>query len=262
MDTPISITDLSAEQWRALNSATQYPSIPTYHCLGERGRLTEERNVTFDADVEVTEKIDGTNTRIVVPHPSFGRPVIGSRTELLHYLGDLIANPAQGIVETVRDIALRMEFNLRAAHETLMVVFGEVFGGRASSGSKNYSTTGTTGFRIFDIAIVSLDLLDWDIERVAGWRDNGGQMFLHTDQLTDFAEPFGYDLVPRVAGDPPPSGIAETAAWLTAVIEKTHVALDDSGQGRPEGVVVRTPDRSRIAKIRFEDYQRTLQGRR
>ena len=27
---------------RALNSATKYPSIPTYHVMGDRGRLQEE----------------------------------------------------------------------------------------------------------------------------------------------------------------------------------------------------------------------------
>ena len=38
--------------------------------------------------------------------------------------------------------------------------------------------------------------------------------------------------------------------------------LDAEANGVPEGVVVRSPDRSRIAKIRREDYERTLKWRR
>jgi hypothetical protein len=34
------------------------------------------------------------------------------------------------------------------------------------------------------------------------------------------------------------------------------------GLGKAEGVVVRTPDRSVIAKLRFEDYDRTLRARK
>jgi hypothetical protein len=38
--------------------------------------------------------------------------------------------------------------------------------------------------------------------------------------------------------------------------------LDDEANGIPEGVVVRNPDRSRIAKLRREDYERTLKRRK
>jgi metallo-beta-lactamase class B len=37
--------------------------------------------------------------------------------------------------------------------------------------------------------------------------------------------------------------------------------LDDEAAGVPEGMVVRSPDRSRIAKLRREDYERTLRRR-
>jgi len=40
------------------------------------------------------------------------------------------------------------------------------------------------------------------------------------------------------------------------MIPATLVALDSAAGGNPEGLVMRTVDRSRIAKIRFEDYQR------
>ena len=60
----------------AINSATQYPSIETYHKLAS-GRLTEELNFTFEGNVILTEKINGTNGRaILMPDGDF---FIGSR---------------------------------------------------------------------------------------------------------------------------------------------------------------------------------------
>jgi hypothetical protein len=38
--------------------------------------------------------------------------------------------------------------------------------------------------------------------------------------------------------------------------------LDEEANGIPEGIVVRSPDRSRIAKLRREDYERTLKRRK
>ncbi len=63
-----------------LNSMTKYPSIPTYHALGDKGALLEQ-TVSFDGEIILTEKIDGTNSRIVLlPDGNF---VLGSREELL-----------------------------------------------------------------------------------------------------------------------------------------------------------------------------------
>lgn len=254
------IHGFSAEQLQKLNSATQYPSILTYHALGERGRLTEERTADFSTvdpnDVEVTEKIDGTNARIIVLPSRMGGPLIGSRTELLHYLGDVIANPAQGIVDATVDAAHRAA-RLLPELDDLVVVFGEVYGGKTSSGAKNYSTTGSVGFRIFDVATVPLGVLGWERDRIASWRDSGGQDFVRSDVLAQVAEDCDLLLVSLLTIGTPPASVDDTHGWLTAALTETFAALDDSGQGRPEGVVVRTADRSLIAKIRFEDYERT-----
>ena len=80
----------------ALNSLTKYPSIPTLHALGEKGRLTETLNVDFSGDdVYATEKIDGTNARIIMLGDEY---IIGSRENLLTHSDDLLFDPAQGIV--------------------------------------------------------------------------------------------------------------------------------------------------------------------
>lgn len=252
---------MNAETLRRLNSATQYPSILTYHALGERGRLTEQRTADFTSldldDVEVTEKIDGTNARVIIPPAGCGNPLIGSRTELLHHIGDVIANPAQGIVDTIRPW-----FDTLAgfADPTCWnVVFGEVYGGRTSSRAKNYTTVSTeTGFRIFDIATIPNDVLGWERDKIAAWRDGAGQDFARTDVLAQAADDLNLALVPLLvnAGTPPVS-VTDTHDWLARTISTTCAALSDTAKGRAEGVVVRTADRSQIVKIRCEDYERT-----
>jgi hypothetical protein len=67
--------------------------------------------------------------------------------------------------------------------------------------------------------------------------------------------------VPRIEVSAPPRGLAETAAWLAATVTRSLATLSPEARGRPEGVVVRTHGRERIAKIRFEDYERTLRAR-
>ena len=46
-----------------LNSMTKYPSILTYHNLGDKGILQETVQIPFEGRVIGTEKVDGTNTR-------------------------------------------------------------------------------------------------------------------------------------------------------------------------------------------------------
>ena len=61
---------LNPEILRKVNSATKYPSILTYHNLGNKGNviegLTEGRSFPNDSLLYVTEKIDGTNSRAVM----------------------------------------------------------------------------------------------------------------------------------------------------------------------------------------------------
>ncbi|MCK9458745.1 MAG: RNA ligase family protein [Proteobacteria bacterium] len=233
-----------------VNSMTKYPSILTYHKIGEdRGRLLDEVQVPFDgATAILTEKIDGVNGRIII-FPD-GLYIIGSREELLYAKGDLIGNPQLGIVETLKPIAERL-----APRLWVTIFYFEVYGGKTTKNGKQYTGTGLLGARLFDVAMIanSDEILEMPVEKIASWRDNGGQKFYDEFLL----QSLGLPVTPRIGEDLIPTGLVDTYDWLKTKISRTQAALDDGGGGRPEGIVVRSADRSRIAKIRFKDYERS-----
>jgi hypothetical protein len=266
----------------ALNSATKYPSIQTYHALGGRGSLTEE--VTkFHGDVVLTEKVDGSNSRIVrMPD---GDWFIGSREELLTARGDRVWNPAIGIVAALRELADGLTVGGLeadgsdggdrsdrsdggngndgggAGYEGIMVFFLETYGAKIGGQAKQYTGTGQVGYRMFDLALIPLDVLGWDRGEIAAWREGGGQPFASEAVLGRVAGAAGIGLTPRLATIPAaalPTSVADTHAWLTGTLPATLVGLDADAGGRAEGIVLRTADRGVIAKARFQDYERTL----
>ncbi len=240
---------------RKLNTATKYPSIPTYHTLGERGSLLEE-TISFDGETLIaTEKVDGTNSRIILMPD--GCYLIGSREELLHGKGDLIHNPALGIVDTLKAVADRISAAYHSPAGTMTTIYLETYGGKTTAAAKQYTSNREFGYRVFDVNRVSISRLDEEVESISTWRESGGQEFLTEAALKEFAESVQLELTPRVAVvESIPTTIEETHDWLKSMIARTLVALDDEAGGRPEGLVVRTADRKRIAKIRFEDYER------
>ena len=243
---------------RALNSATKYPSIPTYHALGDRGSLTEEATA-FHGDVILTEKIDGTNSRIIVMPD--GDWYIGSREELLTAKGDRVPNPALGIVEALRGVAPRLTAD---ADESILVAYLETYGARIGGQARQYTATGAVGWRMFDLAFVPFGVLGWEREKIAAWRDGGGQRFAHESTLQSSAASWGIELTPRLGSewaDQLPTSVQDTYEWLGKTISATKAGLDETAGGRAEGIVLRTVDRSVIAKARFEDYTRTLKRR-
>lgn len=257
-----------------LNSLTKYPSIPTFHTLGDKGRLLDEHLPLPDAPLFATEKIDGTNCRILICRPDVGAPafLIGSRENWLHAAGDLIHDPAQQIVDAVRELASHAAlvniWDLLPGHE-LFVLYGEVYGGKVTGASKHYTQEQTLGFRLFDVVAFSADsareLLAKEGREIAAWREAGGQPFLDIDPQGVIARAVALPQVPRVALSKNPGGsAAQTHEWLRSHAPLTTLApLDaEAKPGRPEGIVVRTANRSFIAKLRFEDYERTSRGSR
>lgn len=265
----------------AINSATKYPSIPTYHKMGDKGRLTQELEVDFaSSDIFCTEKIDGTNARIVLfPDGSY---LIGSREEVLYASGDMLHIPTQGIVETIRSSGIASALSgemlghllgLRsiqtdpstedAFHRgAMVVVYGEVYGGKASAASKHYTGGNTefVGFRVFDAWSCDVEsrerLLEMPREEIACWRESNAQGWWGEDRLR---HAFGSLLVPRILPTKPlPIDLHGAFGWLRENMPKSSVTLSGTADGKPEGIVVRTYSRRGISKLRFEDYEKTL----
>lgn len=241
-----------------INSLTKYPSILTLHKFGERGRLSN--TLTTDIAGEkmfATEKIDGTNVRIICWGDTF---LVGSRKFILHYSEDLFWDEAMDIVNQFYSLNVPV-----IQPEHLTVIYGELFGGKITSNSKNYGKD-KHGFRVFDVAVIKdLSVLEKSNAEISTWRESSlnssiddtlkyGQGFVNLEEL----ETYGYDLVPKLEFDLPSFTHEDVLASLDKYIPETHVALSESAQLRPEGVILRNFDRSKIVKLRFEDYQRTL----
>jgi hypothetical protein len=197
---------------------------------------------------------------VLLPDGSY---LLGSREELLYAQGDLIGNPSQGIVEAIKPLAESVQSD---RDDTIRVLYLEVYGGRIGAAAKQYSPRGEVGWRLFDEARIDdyAEMLDWPAERISRWRDDGGQRFVDERQLTATASAVSVELTPRLFTIEPtelPSDVAKTRAFLTEHSPRTRVALDDAAPGNSEGIVLRTADRSTIAKARFQDYERTLRRR-
>lgn len=246
----------------AVNTLTKYPSIPTYHLLGGGNGGLLEKAIEFTGPVIGTEKIDGTNARIVsLPDGGY---LIGSREELLYAKGDLIGNPAQGIVQELRPVADGLD---PVDGDVIRVHYFEVFGGKVTGASKQYTGERQVGHRLFDVVVQAdyAQLLTQPIAELSSWRENGGQHYLPEDDLAAQAAHDGLDLTPRLFTVDPgdlPQDIGKTREFLAEHLPATVSALDDGAEGKPEGIVLRTADRSVIAKARYQDYDRTLKRRR
>ena len=241
-----------------LNSATKYPSIPTYHAIDERGCVRPDAPLLVDfagEEVEVTEKVDGTNARtLFLRH---GDWFIGSREELLTARGDRIANPSLGIVETLRPIVGTAASTVDVPDGHVIAAYFEVYGAKVGGAAKQYTQGLARAARLFDIAVVPAPSGSMTIERIAAWREAGGQMFVAEGHLREESARQGWLLTPRLGPARLPRDPRETALWLEAY-RKSQCVIDETGHGASEGVVVRTYDRRKIAKLRFDDYRKLV----
>lgn len=258
---------------KTLNTATKYPSILTYHGLGEKGGLTEERT-TFEGVtgrvVHLYEKVDGTNGRIVfIPGHMTGSEdrwdyFIGSRENLLYAKGDRIGDPSQGIVEALKSLADRLS-GLIPRRNGIGVIYLEVYGGKIGAHAKQYTGNGEVGFRMFDQQYLDPEVLTWDREDISTWRESNQQEWMNVLDLQGFSSHYDIPLVPPlgvVDAGVLPTTVEGMNQWLVDALPATHAALDQTGGGKAEGIVLRTADRSVIAKARFQDYERTLKRRK
>lgn len=253
--------DIRATDLAKLNSLTKYPSIPTYHTLDPKNSGLVEEVVPFAGSVLGTEKIDGTNARIIcLPDGSF---VIGSREELLYGKGDLIGNPALGIVDALKELA---EYVSSTHAGDISVFYLEVFGGKVTAASKQYTSTQQVAFRMFDLLRLPdyAPLLAHTPQELSRWREQGGQPFVDEDALQRAAQQAQITVTPRLFtldAAALPHTIVDMQTFLRDQLPASHSTLDHDAGGQPEGIVLRTTTRSVIAKARFKDYERALKLR-
>ena len=239
-----------------INTLTKYPSILTLHRIGERGKLTDAltTDITHE-NMSATEKIDGTNVRIITLGDEF---LIGSREFILHYSGDTFYDMAQGIVDNLKIAKLEIPKT-----DKLTVFYGELFGGKLSSNSRQYGTE-KVDFRLFDIVEFNdLSILGKDVREISVWREREtedgmvyGQPFLTKEQLKSY--PHSFKVVPEVEFELQDYNHQTVLDTLNKALPETKVALTESATKKPEGLILRNSNRTKIVKIRFEDYTRTL----
>ena len=280
----------AARSLAQLNTLTKYPSILTLHALGERGRLTTDFTTPalFAQPLTATEKIDGTNARLLVF--ADGSYVVGSRENLLTVSGDLLFDPAVGIVDGLRRLVFPqfadehghlpwLVYHTAAGQPApLTVLFGEFYGGKVTGSSKHYGPPEQVGFRVFDVvafpdADALVAQLQADIRDLSTWREaetpaglRYGQPFLSETALAAYLAQVGLPAVPKLPAFNSAAAAAATheqvLEWLRQHIPLTQAALPGQATpGRAEGAILRTADRSAIVKVRFEDYERTLNQR-
>jgi hypothetical protein len=240
-----------------INTLTKYPSILTLHELGEKGVLLDELTTQVRGEkLYATEKIDGTNARLIFMGDEY---LIGAREFILHHSDDLYYDQTQGIVDGLKSIG----FTSPPASSDLTVVYGEFFGGKSSANSKWYGRE-KCGFRVFDIAVYKdLSILNSDLPEISLWRERRtergmiyGQPFLSIGEAREMFPMFSY--APAVQFDLGDYSHKEVLNGLRRCIPRSLVALTETATGNSEGMVLRTWDRYKVVKVRFEDYERTL----
>ncbi len=245
-----------------INTLTKYPSILTLHNIGERGVLLDTLTTDIQGEyLYATEKIDGTNVRIILYGNEY---LIGARETILHYYTDLYYDTDINIVDNLYKLAIPSLFPKNV--EQFTVIYGELFGGNIGP-AKQYGKD-AVGFRVFDIAVYNEleSILEMPIERISSWRereaDKGiiyGQNFLDQAECESLFPQFNY--VPAIPFNMTMDLSHETVLnSLKKFLPETNVALTDKALKRPEGVVLRNGDRSKIVKVRYEDYERTLRS--
>ncbi len=253
----------------ALNSATKYPSIPTYHALNPKnGKLIEAEPTIFNDTVYATEKVDGTNTRVIFLSTEDGEGdfYVGSREHLIHAKGDRVHNPQLDILRTVLPLIAEVRPTLPIPTGTALVLYMEVYGGKITGASKQYTADpGLSDARVFDAVRLPLDILARPLPEISAWRENGGQDFLDEDDLMDLLvdhTPFKTTpLLNILTSGEMPLTLAGMQELLNNTALRTRAGIgeiDTATAGQAEGIVFRTTDRKQIAKARHTDYKRSL----
>jgi RNA ligase-like protein len=253
-----------------LDTATKYPSIETYHKLGERGRLLEERNHDWPEHepVYVTEKIDGVNGRLIFL-PGRNAPwIAGTRDQLVAASSDVVWNKDQGVAEALLGPNAPKPWTLSTYLDDgyVFVMYFEVYGHKPTPHWNEYSPDGKEPLiRLFDAQFFQQDWLGYfkSVEDVARSRDSDGGIWFVEDRLEALAGRMGVQCVPNLwtgTTTDLPHDVAGMDRFMYSFGRDTRAGIN--GGGRSEGIVIRTRGRRTIAKARRQSYEKTLDAHR
>lgn len=238
MNTLVRLADLGR-----LHARTAYHPPPSYHPpdpdTGALGPVLPKPQ----GDVIATELLDGVSCRVVLF--ADGSYLIGNPQRWLYASGDVIGDAALGVVPTLRPLADRLSGGVNVEPDTVLVVYGELFGGKTPAAAR-YTSRKEIGYRTTDVATVNLT-------------GDPEARFLPERELQAFAAEHSLPLVPRVARFPArdlPTKPDAVLLLLEELLPSSRCRLDAAADGDPAGLIVRSPDRSWVVSLRFDDYRR------
>ena len=264
-----------------INSITEYPSIMTYHKLGDKGSLLNElyseNRFNKNEELEVTEKVDGTNMRLILTNSDY---FVGTRANIVYAKDDRIINePSVEVV--LRDCKYLIDNFMgdRLLDDKVYVIYGEVYGYNICDGNKVYCSVADAAhrkFRVFDVRTYPClkleEILEKDIQEVSRFKSTNNDYWYDYDMLDAFCEQFQLERTPvrmRINESNLPTDFDKTYKWMLDNFNDSLVVIGAPVEGKEynlrfgkaEGVVIRNKDRSVISKLRFEDYERTIRRR-
>lgn len=213
-----------------------YHKIHTLFKRTERGEmiLGDWTNPVFeylaDKPWRMTEKIDGTNIRIIVEPPSLGVAdgvTFGGRTERAQLPGPLVEYLTDKFLQPEMLEALGKKFPEGA------VLFGEGYGAGIQKGGGKYRQD--QGFILFDV-------------NVGGW-------WLLPDDIQDVSVTLGLDMVPEIGT----MTLVEGVEMVQKGMKSRFGSFDAEGVVATPAVPLFTRKGERvITKIKTKDWQRAV----
>ncbi len=272
-----------------LNCVTKYPSIDTFHRLQDGRFPTNDTNHNPASlellglkKLDVYEKIDGVNVRVILVPGCQPGITIGSRESILYISESAVYSNNHDIVETIFETP---EFetlvnNIQNSPTTgeMIVLYGEVFGGKTNNHKRYHDgNPKVRGFKLFDVAVFNKtifeELHEKSLNDISLWREKhkmpGVLWFTPENAPKEYGIPESL-WAPKhdpLCIDP---SFFRCRVWdikdllhLNLKWRKSRVLLDNSKEyqlgGTSEGVILRAQNRRDfICKIRFEEYDRIL----